>query len=305
MIELIRFDAAPGIRLEERRKLQSQATGPHVILETCDRLELYRGEGQPRRELMAHLAAVAAGLKSPLPGEKAVQGQVKTAYIQAQAAETLSTGLHGLFQQALGIAKHIRSHAAIDHGSITHAGAVAQLLRDRNLADISEGILLLGVNELNESILRFLAGHKTSNLILTNRNQDKARDLALDFGARWGNLDSLEQELSNCRVVISCTAAPHYIIRPEHLQGRRGQPVLIFDLAAPPDVQPEVATLPGVEVLGLQAVESLMQEHLKDRHALLPQAFAMLEHELDRWESRQEARTAFLAKAVQPAKQNG
>ena len=53
---------------------------PHVLLQTCDRVELYWGKGSVPAPIAHHLFSVVSGLESSMIGECAIQGQVKKYY---------------------------------------------------------------------------------------------------------------------------------------------------------------------------------------------------------------------------------
>src|SRR4030067_627503 len=90
--------------LQEREKFLNRLfTLPdgHVLLQTCNRVELYWGDGFASTKIVRHLFRVVSGLESALIGETAIQGQVKQAYLKAKENNCLSSGLHRLFQNAL------------------------------------------------------------------------------------------------------------------------------------------------------------------------------------------------------------
>jgi glutamyl-tRNA reductase len=79
--------------LAEREKyfkeLQLPHNTPHVLLQTCDRIELYWGDGAVPEHIAHHLFSVVSGLDSSLIGECAIQGQVKNCYQDAAVKCTL------------------------------------------------------------------------------------------------------------------------------------------------------------------------------------------------------------------------
>ena len=80
---------------------------PYIFLNTCNRSEIYYGEGEVPDEVARHLFRVVSGLESAIVGERAVQGQVKEAYYTAKAQRPLTAELHRLFQSALQVGKRV------------------------------------------------------------------------------------------------------------------------------------------------------------------------------------------------------
>jgi len=293
MIELVKFDAQPSLRTEQRLLAQQAATGTYVLVETCDRLELYRGSGLPSRSLLRYVAATSAGLLSPLIGEKAIQGQVKAAWLAAQKAGTLSSGLHQLFQQALGMGKRIREATGIDQGCMSHASAVYQIIKQHSLLAGPGSIILLGINDLTRSLLQYLQGKTAATVVIANRRREKALALSQEFAVSHAGLAELPALLADCAVLVCASSAPHYLVTPETFAVRKSTPLLICDLAAPPDVHPDCASFEGVTLLGLQAVEQTVSGQIARRQSCLNAAWAVLEHELDAWEASLRRRERF------------
>ena len=82
---------------------QTHEEVPYIFLRTCNRSEIYYGEGEVPDEVARHLFRVVSGLESAIVGERAVQGQVKEAYYTAKAQRPLTAELHRLFQSALQV----------------------------------------------------------------------------------------------------------------------------------------------------------------------------------------------------------
>ena len=80
---------------------------PYIFLKTCNRSELYYGNGDVPNDVARHLFRVVSGLESAIVGERAVQGQVKEAYYSAKDQQPLTAQLHKLFQSALQVGKRV------------------------------------------------------------------------------------------------------------------------------------------------------------------------------------------------------
>ncbi len=276
-----------SVPLDEREQflkaLQLSPPPASVILATCDRIEVYDGTGAPSADTVRHLFRVVCGLESPLLGENQIQGQVKRAYQEAAAAGSLDAGMHRLFQQALRVGKRVRSETRLGQGALGHAQTVVNILKSLPVPLAELKLLVIGVNNLNRGILRFLAdrGHRT--FFLGNRTLEKAQALVKDLGVGEAlHLERLAEVLPGVDAVVSATSAPHLIVRAEQLPPQGG-PRWFFDLAVPRDIDPGIGERPGVTLFNVQDIEREALKSLQDRQAEAAKAEEILEQEVERY----------------------
>lgn len=270
-------------REEFHRELLSAPPPASVILATCDRIEVYEGDGAPPESVVRHLFRVVSGLESPILGENQIQSQVKRAYLEAKDASVLDSGLHKLFQQALRVGKRIRTETKLSRGALGHAQTVANLLKALPIALPDLELVVIGVNNLSKGILKFLADRGHQKLVLVNRTLSKAEALTADLGVgRAVALDRLAEVLADADAVVSATAAPHLILH-EALLPRSGGPRWYFDLAMPRDIDPTIASRPGVTVYNVTDLEAEANKSLRDRQAEVQGAEAIIEDEIIRF----------------------
>ena len=144
-------------REEYFKQLNRSEVGPSVFLQTCNRVELYYGDGDIPDSVARHLFRVVCGLESAIVGERAVQGQVKDAYMTARdSGEKLSAGLHKLFECALQIGKRVRTETQISHGAVSHSLATIEIIEREHIDLKNAHIAIIGVNKLTEDIIKFL-----------------------------------------------------------------------------------------------------------------------------------------------------
>jgi len=277
----------PSVPLEDRERfhLQLRQAPPSssVILATCDRIEIYEGDGSPSPEVVRHLYRVVSGLESPMLGENQIQAQVKTAYEDARKRGTLDAGLHRLFQQALRVGKRVRTETKLNRGAAGHAQTVVSILKTLPVALADLHILVIGVNNLNTGILRYLVDQGQQTFFLGNRTLARACQVVDDLKAgRALALDRLTEVLSAVDVVISATSAPHLIVRADQLPAEGG-PRWFFDLAVPRDIDPAVADRPGARLWNVTDLELEAAKSLEGRRAEVGKVEAILDDEVDRF----------------------
>jgi glutamyl-tRNA reductase len=253
------------------------------VLSTCDRIEVYEGQGAPCEADVLHLFRVVSGLESPLLGENQIQGQVKRAYEEAKANYPLDAGLHRLFQQALRVGKRVRTETKLSQGATGHAQTVVQLLKTLPVPLSDLKLLVVGVNNLNRGILRYLTDRGARTFYLGNRTLEKAQALVADLGAGEAlPFHRLGEVLPGVDAVISATSAPHLIVRTSDLPATGG-PRWFFDLAVPRDIDPEIALRPDTTVFNISDLEVFAKKSLKDRQGEVVRAEVILEEELTRF----------------------
>lgn len=275
-------DASTPLEDRERFHLQVRRDKPAsaVLLSTCDRIEIYEGDGDPSPDTVRHLYRVVSGLESPMLGENQIQAQVKQAYEDARTSGTLSKGMHRLFQQALRVGKRVRTETKLNRGAAGHAQTVVSILQTLPVALTDLQILVIGVNHLNRGILRFLVDKGQQTFFLGNRTLEHACQVVDDLQAgRALALERLTEVLTAVDVVISATSAPHYIIHEAQLPAAGG-PRWFFDLAVPRDIEPTIAQRPGCRVWNVTDLELEEAKNLEGRRAEVGKAEAILDAEV-------------------------
>ncbi len=268
-------------REELARQIDVDGSLPHVLLATCNRTELYWGDGPIDTSVARHLMRVASGLESALIGEMAIQGQLRSAYEEARHRYQLGSSLNRLFQTAIHVGKRVRTETAIATGAVSHSQVVADMLRDSRIDLRNQWVGIVGVNKLVEDLLKYLTSRGAVNFLLSNRNLDKAQALAHHYGGLALRLDNLPELLRRSTIVVSATSAPHYIVHLSDLDPQRA-PQLMFDLAFPRDIDPAVASVPGLTLYNLDDIEAFAQRNQQRRHDQEKLAEAIIEEELDK-----------------------
>ncbi|HJT58165.1 MAG TPA: glutamyl-tRNA reductase [Ktedonobacteraceae bacterium] len=240
-------------------------------------------------QAVLHLFGVACGLYSLVPGEPQIQGQV------AEALEVAQGGYAGpitsaLFRAALVAGKRARSETGISRNAAS-VSYVAVQLANQLFSNLREAcILLVGSGKMSEQAAANLCNHDVRQLIIINRTQANALDLALRFGAIHRSFAELAASLVEADVVISSTTAPRALITVEMMQQvmrqRNGRSLLLIDIALPRDVEPEVANLPGVYLYNLDDLQASVHEGIHLRLQEVEQVQAIIAEEasaFDRW----------------------
>lgn len=299
-IELRERLAVSAERLSDALHLLRERTAESFILSTCNRVELYAvcghedsGADVLRQFLAAyggipvhavrdasyalghqsavrHLLRVAAGLDSMVLGENEILGQLRRALAAARHAGTLGPVLDRLGDVALACGKRTRSSTALGHHRDSVASVAIRLAMREHDELPKASVLVLGAGETARAVLAQLATLGSRRVSVVNRTYERAVDAAAahGFSARqWGDL---ADALSEADVVIGCTGAPGPLVGAamlEHVRGTGARPLLCVDLGVPRDVEPDVASLPGVRLIELDRIESEAAARRSDQTA--------------------------------------
>ena len=267
-----------------------------VLLQTCNREELYYGDGDVPDDVARHLFRVTAGLESALIGERAVQGQVKDSYQQAQLQYRLTAEMHKLFSCALEVGKRVRTETEISQGAVSHSLAAIEILQQEQV-DLSQSrITIIGVNKLTSDILKFLKNKGARMVFLANRSQIKAHQLADPLGISVFELHDKQRFLADTDIIISATSAPHAVIDAKDIPA--GKKLLAIDLAFPRDINPSVGRLPNVRLYNLSDVERRVRENISVRKKEVVRAEAIIEEEIAELQDILRRRRQYLKRVV-------
>ena len=212
-----------------------------------------------------HLFAVAAGLDSMVIGEAQILGQLRAAYAAADAAGTVGRTLHELSQQALRVGKRVHACTGIDAAGASVVSealaAAADALGRTDLAGVRAA--LVGAGAMGALATAHLRRAGAAEVVVLNRSTERARRLA-DLTRRAGTparsvpLSALPAELAAADLLVVCTGAVGTVVARDVVAAaaiaRAGRPLAVCDLGLPRDVDPAVATLPGVTVVDLAAL---------------------------------------------------
>ncbi|HEV3497344.1 MAG TPA: glutamyl-tRNA reductase [Actinomycetes bacterium] len=325
-LELLERMAVPDERLPKAladlvaRDFVSEA----VVLSTCHRIEVYavaerfHGAMADVRHFLSelsfvppedfsdhlyvhyddaaanHLFSVAAGLDSVVVGETQVLGQVRDAWERAREEEAAGARLSQLFRHALEVGKRARSETAIGRGVTSLSQAAVALASERlgTLAD--RKVVVLGAGEMGAGLVEEVAEADVpgSQVTVANRTRTRAEQLAERASGRAVALSGLPEAVADADLLLTSTGSSSVVVGATELARRAGVPLLIVDLGMPRDVDPAVAGLPGVTLLGLGDVERFVEARLDDRRKEIGPVKALVAEEVLRWVDATTARQA-------------
>ena len=290
-------DAAIPGALEKLRSTGIAAEA--VILSTCNRVEIYAASDLPEAQAMAelrrfllehnanseppgdeiyalgeqqtleHLFKVACGLDSMVLGETEILGQLKKAYETALECRHTGSRLNKAFQKAFNVAKQIRSETTIQRGNVSVGSVAVELARKIFSSLEKHQVMIIGAGETGEKTARALLSRGAHSIIVSNRSHERAVELARELEGVAIRFEDWAAEFARIDILISSTAAPHYILDRPKLESlmktRRNRPLLLIDIAVPRDIDPEVNFLENVYLYNIDDLQAIADDSLKQR----------------------------------------
>lgn len=269
--------------------LTSNIASEVVLLSTCNRSELYCETNEPKLVMnwfsalhpavkkvmycyhgemaVVHLMRVACGIDSMVLGEAEILGQLKLAFAESCSANAVSNPFHRLFQQVFSVAKELRSTTEIGACPVSIASAACSLIK-QVLGATDPNVVLVGAGNIVELLLRYLQANFAHNTWIINRNIEKAYQLANTYGVSAGPLTELDNLLVTANVIITATRSLHPLItrsRLHNLLRLRSQPLYIFDIAVPRNVEASVAELSSVQLYCIDDLKNIVQANQQNR----------------------------------------
>ncbi len=289
-----------------------------VVLSTCNRAELYAvatadaasqtlldlllPPGMPAgityaltdHQCVQHILRVAAGLDSQVIGEPQIMGQITQAYERAKAARSAGPVLSALMQHAIHTGKRVRHETALAKGALSisavaarHAHRIAGSLERAN-------VLIIGAGDMAQSAAGSLIRRGVGRLVVANRTLEHAQALADDLNAAVIPYDQIGEALVEADIVITASAAPRTLLHVadliDVLSRRQGRSLLIFDIAMPRNVDPEVRSLPGVQLYNLDDLQGEAELHRAEREGAVPEAGVIVADEVEEFDQWQAGR---------------
>lgn len=242
-----------------------------------------------------HLFQVVSGLESMVIGESEILGQVRRAWDTARAESAAKSTLNLLFRHALETGKRVRTETAIGRSTSSISHAAVDMAHEFLGHLGGRRALVLGAGEMGDGIAVALADHGVVDTIVANRTEERALRLVERTGGRSVALADAMSLMGTVDVVLTSLATEAAVIDRETVAASRSndaQPLLIIDVAVPRNVEPAVATLPGVTLLDLDDLRDWAAAGQMRRAAQADSARAIVDEEVERFGMEMGARQA-------------
>src|SRR3954447_24615182 len=306
--------------------IQARGAKEALILSTCNRVEVtatFEGSltidrlfdhllnGRPgltiealqphfyvfeEREAIRHLFRVASSLDSMIVGEPQILGQLKEAYSQAKEQGAIGSVLDAVLTRAFNVAKRIRTETEIGESAVSVSYAAVELAREIFGSLSQKRVLIIGAGKMSEGTARHLLRAGASEIFITNRTAERAREVAAVFEGTVVPYEQFPHRLSEVDIVIASSGSPESVVTTEMvrraIESRRNQPMFLIDIAVPRNVAPEVNRIEHAFVYDLDDLQRMAERNLQTRREVAQQAESIVEEEIVRLEAKLRERGA-------------
>ncbi len=265
------------------------AGGECVILSTCNRVEIYAsGDFSPPqlkeflgrrrgvaieqiaekfyqksgRAVVEHLFSVASSLDSMVLGETQILGQVRQAYDAARSAGVVGKSLNPLFQYAIATGKQVMRETALGEGRLSIASVAVDFARLIFDHFHDKTVMGIGAGKMGSAVLRSFAELGPRELVVCNRDGQKAKTLAGRFAGRGVSMDELADALVPVDIVVSSTGSAQPILTARQFTAihrrRRLRPIFLIDIAMPRDIEPAIGEMENVYLYNIDDLQQVV-----------------------------------------------
>jgi glutamyl-tRNA reductase len=263
----------------------------HKMTEAAIRPHLYVLE---EAEAIRHLFRVAASLDSMIVGEPQILGQLKQAYAQARQAGAIGSYLDAVLTKAFSVAKRIRTETEIGQSAVSVGYAAVELAREIFGSLARRRVMIIGAGKMSEATGRHLQRAGARDILIANRTEARASELAKVFEAAVVPYTSIFEHLPQVYIVITSASAPHYILTRASvraaIEARRNQPMFLIDIAVPRNVEPDVNGLEHAFLYDIDDLQRIVEQNIEGRREIAGQAEKIVLQEVERLVARLRTR---------------
>ncbi|MGL5123294.1 MAG: glutamyl-tRNA reductase [Fusobacteriaceae bacterium] len=266
------------LRVEFYIELQKEDDLLVVVEEFSEIENIFYKKGS---EAVYYLFKVVCGFHSVIKGEDQILSQTKKAFFYSQENKCSSKILNIVFNKSIALGKMFRTESNICKNALSLEAISVNFLKYL-VGDIKDKkILILGVGELAQGILKILAKMGHEKLSITNRTTHKTIEIMDKYNSKFIDFSDKEEEIVKNDIIISITSAPHYVIKNKEMTVLdKNKKYLFLDLAVPRDIESEIGERENVTLYNLNDIWNIYNENIENRESLLEEYSYLLDAQM-------------------------
>jgi glutamyl-tRNA reductase len=264
----------------ERKLLEEWVFAAGLSEKDVDSIEIDRG-----KDAIVHLMRLASGLESMVVGEDQILGQVRRAFEFSRTHRYASANLSVVFDRAIKAGSRIRAATGINKGNVSIA-SIAVNLAEEYFDDLrNKTVLLIGTGEAASLVAKILKRHDV-NFMIASRVPERAHAFAGTVAGIPITFDAALEMLRTVDMIFTATTAPYYLITYERIENAmtkrkgRSSSMMIFDLSNPRTVDERVATIRGVKLINMDQLAELVGKNMRSRMKEVNSAEKLINEEM-------------------------
>lgn len=238
-------------------------------------LYIYQGN-----RALNHWLRVAVGLDSMILGEPQILGQIRSAVAISHAQNAIGTNFDWLTQRLFGAARIVRRDTALGEQAVSLGFATAKLVTQIFDNPTKTTLLIVAAGEMNRLVAHNVSALGMQKIIIANRSAERANALADELSqmAKMAGrtveivlkpLAELDECLCQADIVSACSGSMETLISVPMVKNamkvRKGQAMLLVDLAVPRDIDSEVGRLDNVFLYSIDDLQYVIAGNIESR----------------------------------------
>jgi len=144
-------------------------------------------------------------------------------------------------------------------------------------------VLIIGAGEMAEETLNYIRDEGCQDIVIVNRTESNAQELANKFDGVVSKWENLSDELVRADLVVGTTGAEQPVVTAEMFQAiqkqRRQASLFVLDLAVPRDFDSQIADAKSVYLYTLDDLQRECERNQRGRESHFPKAQQIIEQE--------------------------
>ena len=240
-------------------------------------------------QVVFHLHRVVTGLDSMVLGETQILGQVRDAFLFAQAKKATGHVFNQLFRDAITFGKRVQTETGIGQSAVSVSYAAVSLAKKVFDSLHEQSVLVLGAGKMADLTVKYLQSQGVKQLFVVNRTFARAKDMAEQVGGVALPMDKLEEALLIADIVITSSGGASYLITPstvaKRMALRKARPLFFIDIAVPRNVDPSLSHLDNVYVYDIDDLQTVVTSGLATRQQEASHVNGMIEEQVAAFET--------------------